>query len=215
MNVSLSPKSIISAFPCHLVPLSHVEYAKKFCCLKDQIPDLEVKLFGTIKDNPCKKTLPWFTKDSDAFLHQDAANALANAYRHLKAQGYFIVIYGAYHAERIQEELRTVDPHIFLSKDNNPFSKGLAVIVTLRNIEGEEVEMPSQLFDLSEKSSDSFREGSNEGYKNKKILDLAMKLFGFQSNPRLWWEYYLEGWEMGHYHSIDLYLQEIKHILGI
>jgi D-alanyl-D-alanine dipeptidase len=138
-------------------------------------------------------------------LRTKTAYKLVKANEILKSQGYKIKIFDGYRPisvqkifwDLVQDSNYVANP----STGGSIHNKGCAVDITLVDINDNEVEMPSEFDDFSEKAFRS-SQMSNEARKNLEILTNSMVSVGFQSIDSEWWHY--EDNERSAYSVVDL-----------
>ncbi|WP_334329397.1 M15 family metallopeptidase [Companilactobacillus sp. HBUAS59699] len=151
-------------------------------------PSIIVDLRYATTNNFTGKVIYDFTT---AIARTGTAEKLAVASRTLRNQGYRIKVWDAYRPVKAQEKLFEVypDPE-FVAKPNPNFShqKGVTFDLTLCDMNGKELEMPTLFDDFSEKAHRN-AECSPEAEKNYQILDTAMHKAGFIGYENEWWDY--------------------------
>jgi D-alanyl-D-alanine dipeptidase len=76
--------------------------------------------------------------------------------------------------------------------------------------DGNELEMPSEFDDFTDRAHRSNLAHSEQAQKNMLILEQAMHAEGFEGWPFEWWHYDLQGWNNdARYPSLDIPLQEL------
>ncbi|MFD1470971.1 M15 family metallopeptidase [Companilactobacillus mishanensis] len=126
-----------------------------------------------------------------AIARTGTAEKLAVASRILKEKGYRIKVWDAYRPVEAQEKLFEVYPHPeFVAKPNPNFShqKGVTFDLTICDMDGNEMEMPTEFDDFTEAA---FRKSPRTKIQdnNYQILDSAMKQAGFVGYENEWWDY--------------------------
>jgi D-alanyl-D-alanine dipeptidase len=74
-------------------------------------------------------------------------------------------------------------------------TRGTAVDLTLITKDGQELLMPSDFDDFSEKAHQDYMGASNEAIKNREFLREVMERHGFIGVPTEWWHFDLIGWK--------------------
>ncbi len=136
-----------------------------------------------------------------AWLLAEPAAALVKAHRHLKTQGYGIVIFDAYRpwsvtrslwASASEAERRAgyvADPAI-----GSRHNRGCAVDVGLYDqSSGREVPMPSEFDDFTERAHADWPGGSATSRAHRQQLRTAMEAQGFEVLPQEWWHFNFRG----------------------
>lgn len=126
-----------------------------------------------------------------AIARTGTAEKLSVASNDLKKQGYRLKIWDAYRPVKAQERLFEVypDPE-FVAKPNPNFShqKGVTFDLTLCDLAGNELTMPTPFDDFSEKAHRNAKK-TPEAEVNYQILNTAMEKAGFVGYENEWWDY--------------------------
>lgn len=151
-------------------------------------PDILVELRYATTDNFTGQVIYDFTT---AIARTGTARKLANASALVKKQGYRLKVWDAYRPVKAQEKLFEVYPDpSFVAKPNPNFShqKGVTFDLTLTDAFGNEMPMPTEFDDFSEKA---FRNApkTKEQEKYYNILNDAMVASGFVGYENEWWDY--------------------------
>lgn len=129
-------------------------------------------------------------------IRKETALKLINANNLLLKQGYRIKIWDAYRPFSVQKifwdvvkgtpnEKYVADPN----KNGSRHNSGAAVDVTLVDMNGKEVIMPSKFDEFSKKAWRNNANMSKEARKHLEILTKAMKQSGFNTINSEWWHY--------------------------
>lgn len=128
------------------------------------------------------------------FLHPDAAEKLQVAIRLAEALGYQFKIFDAYRPTEAQWKLwnHTPDPD-FLADPNrgSPHSRGVAVDLTLCNMEGYELDMGTEFDAFCDESHHGNLDVSPEAQRNRHLLMGIMTTAGWDFFRNEWWHYQL------------------------
>lgn len=151
-------------------------------------PSIIVDLRYATTNNFTKQVIYDFTT---AIARTGTAEKLALASKELKNLGYRIKVWDAYRPIKAQERLFEVYPDpTFVAKPNPNFShqKGVTFDLTLCDLNGNELTMPTPFDDFSEKAYRSSHR-SPEVEINYQILHTAMQNAGFIGYENEWWDY--------------------------
>lgn len=74
-------------------------------------------------------------------------------------------------------------------------NRGAAVDLTLVDRNGKELEMPTGFDDFTVKAHRNYTGASAQAKKNRKVLEDAMKKYGFIPLPTEWWHFDAPGWD--------------------
>jgi D-alanyl-D-alanine dipeptidase len=118
---------------------------------------------------------------------------LAEANAKFKTMGYKIKVFDAYRPVEVQRKLWSMSP--IKKYVANPYaegsihSKGGAVDITLVNMDGNEVEMPSEFDTFSIAASRNNSSMTGEAKKNLNLLTKVMNECGFDGINSEWWHF--------------------------
>ncbi|MDO8461459.1 MAG: D-alanyl-D-alanine dipeptidase [Deltaproteobacteria bacterium] len=133
-----------------------------------------------------------------AFLQRPAAEALVRAHKVLQQQGYRLKIYDAYRPLAVQKIFWKVKPderYIADPTNGSRHNRGMAVDLTLTDLQGKEVSMPTPYDDFTPKASATYNDLPPEVIRHREILQKAMVTEGFAIFPTEWWHFDYKGWE--------------------
>lgn len=161
-----------------------------FVNLQTLTEDLIIELAYATPNNFTGQVVYDFTT---AIARRGSAQKLVEASKILKKQGYRIKVWDAYRPVSAQLKLFEVYPDpTFVAKPNPNFShqKGVTFDVTLTDLEGKELVMPTAFDDFSEKAKRSSKHlWSPEVLANYNLLNDAMTQAGFIGYPNEWWDF--------------------------
>lgn len=143
-------------------------------------------------------------------LQKQTALKLAKANAELMEKGYRIKIWDAYRPVTVQRIFWEIVPDSRYvanpDKGGSKHNRGTAVDVTLVDMEGNELEMPSDFDDFTGKGSRSSKEMSDAARKNMELLTEVMVRNGFTTISTEWWHY--NDSDSDQYSIIDVNLEE-------
>ena len=139
-----------------------------------------------------------FTKqvlyDADvAILRHETLQKLLEAHEEFKSLGYKLKIWDAYRPFYIQKKLWDILPNN--NYIANPYRGGsnhnraCAVDVTLTDLNGNELDMPSKFDEFSEKAHRTYTQASEKQIKNAELLKRIMIKHGFKPIYTEWWHF--------------------------
>ncbi|MGE5631918.1 MAG: M15 family metallopeptidase [Caulobacteraceae bacterium] len=127
-------------------------------------------------------------------MQSGTARKLIEANRDLLRKGCRIKIWDAYRPFSVQKLMWDILPNDdFIadpSRGGSIHNSGYAVDVTLVDMEGRELEMPTGFDDFTEKASRKSTAMTEAAAKNLSILTDAMVRSGFKTINSEWWHYY-------------------------
>lgn len=166
-------------------------------------PRLIIDLRYAGRNNPLRE--PVYSGTS-AYLARPAAEALARAASRLEEMNYRLIILDAYrpYGATVTIWERAGRDHPLYFEDplgKAPFSRGLAVDVSLANADGKERSMPSAYNPFEAGKSTGQVEGVSRSAalsnlyqrRNRAVLTAAMEAEGFEGSPAAWWRFVYRG----------------------
>lgn len=125
-------------------------------------------------------------------LRKAVAERLVKVQKYLNKKGLGLKIWDGYRPLSVQKKMwkKLPDPKFVADpKQGSNHNRGAAVDVTLVDMKGRELEMPTGFDDFSEKAHIKSTDISEEAQKNRQILQEAMKRFGFNPILSEWWHF--------------------------
>ena len=144
-------------------------------------------------------------------LRRDAALRLIRVEQKLRTQGYRLIIFDGYRPLLVQKKFWNILPderYVADPAKGSRHNRGAAVDVSLGDLAGNPLAMPSDYDDFSEKAHRDYAGASLEAKKNCALLEAAMSEEGFDPFPTEWWHFDAPGWER--YPVSDFSLEEFK-----
>jgi len=138
-----------------------------------------------------------------AFLQKPAAEALVRAHRALKAKGYGIVVFDAYRPwavtkafwDAASEAERKIE-FVANPRKGSRHNRGCAADISLFELAtGQEVTMPSDYDEFSERAFPAYQGGTPEARARRDLLRAAMEAEGFTVYPAEWWHFDYNDWK--------------------
>jgi len=122
-------------------------------------------------------------------LHRPAAEALLQVEQQLAANKLRLVIWDAYRTSEVQATLRRMQSDDKYVLEDSNHQKGLAIDVSLADMQGELLDMATDHDDFSDKAHSESTAVSPLQAANRKQLAEAMVAHGFQQWPYEWWHF--------------------------
>lgn len=161
-----------------------------FVPVTDYIPDMLVELKYASQDNFTGQTIYEF---EDAFARFGTVKKLAEVQESLHEVGLGLKIWDAFRPVAAQFRLWEVCPDDTYVADPRKgysnHSRGNAVDVTLVDLEGREVEMPTQFDDFSGKADRNYADCTETAADNARLLQDVMQQHGFVPYYGEWWHF--------------------------
>lgn len=170
-------------------PLPEPE-AAEFVPVSDYLPQVRTDLRYAGADNFTGQTIYSFT---DAYLRYGTVRKLAQAQAALEEAGYSLLIWDAFRPTEAQFRLWEVCPDpVYVAnpeKGYSSHSRGNTVDVTLTDLEGNAVEMPSGFDDFSALADRDYSDVSETAAANARLLEDVMTDCGFRPYSGEWWHF--------------------------
>ena len=139
----------------------------------------------------------FYPKIAKAYLQESTAQKLVAANEDLYKLGYRIKIFDAYRPNRYQYALRDVAEEInpatkgYIAdpKTGSHHNRGTSVDITLTDLSGREVNMPTSYDHFGPEASISYNGCTNEQKENRELLGTIMEKHGFRRISSEWWHF--------------------------
>lgn len=136
----------------------------------------------------------------ECWLDKNTASRLVKAKNIFKKRNYRVKIWDAYRPISAQEkfwEIMPNDDFVARPPDMNKIKtfrpthmNGLCVDITLTDIDGNEIQMPCEFDDMTERASLNCITTSEEGRTNALYMKSVMEEVGFRGYVNEWWHFY-------------------------
>lgn len=149
-----------------------------------------------------------------AFLQRPAAEALVRVHQKLKKQNLGLVIFDGYRPWAVTKLFWEVTPEDKRKFVANPakgsrHNRGAAIDLGLFDLKtGENIEMPSEFDEFTERASPKYGGGTAEQTKMRDLLRREMEAAGFSVNDNEWWHFDYKDWS--EYGIFDIAFSEIN-----
>ncbi len=164
--------------------------------LRSYIPGIAVELRYATQNNFTGRVIYDFT---EAWLRKGTADKLKKVQQSLVEQRLGLKVWDAFRPIAAQFILWNAKPDAHFVADPyhgySNHSRGNAVDLTLIDIEGNELEMPTEFDHFSEAASRHYEKIGEKAKTNALLLQNLMEYYGFSPDPHEWW----------HYNDIDSY----------
>ncbi|MGB7442353.1 MAG: M15 family metallopeptidase [Coleofasciculaceae cyanobacterium] len=143
-------------------------------------------------------------------LRGGAARRLSEVQEYLETKGLGLKVFDCYRPLSVQKQMWQVKPdsrYVANPARGSRHNRGAAVDLTLVDSNGNELEMPTDFDDFTEKAHRNYQGGSAEARKNSQILEEAMERSGFISLATEWWHFDAPNWQ--NYAILDVKFGEI------
>lgn len=136
----------------------------------------------------------------ECWIDRHTAEILIKAKNIFKTAGYRVKVWDAYRPISVQAKFWEIMPNndfvarppdMSKIKDFKPsHMNGLCVDITLTDLEGNDITMPSEFDDMTERASLKCEKTSEEGRQNAVYMKEVMESVGFLSYENEWWHFY-------------------------
>ncbi|MBU0712029.1 M15 family metallopeptidase [bacterium] len=159
------------------------------------IPDivLDIRYAGT--DNFVGEVL---YPSARCFLAKKPAKALKKVQADLKQQGYCLKVFDGYRPLSVQRRMWEIlpdDRYVADPATGSNHNRAYSVDVALLDLEGNEVSMPSEFDDFSERAHMDYMDCSAEAIHHRQILRETMERHGFSGIDSEWWHFNYQGYK--------------------
>lgn len=151
---------------------------------------LSMDLRYATKDNFTHQRV--YPADAPALLTLDTALKLKKANERFEKDGFRIRVWDAYRPKSVQEIFWNLVPdprYVADPSKGSVHNRGASVDVTLEDLQGNELEMPTEFDDFSEKASPSYQGSSAKARENMLYLRRIMEESGFTGVSTEWWHF--------------------------
>jgi D-alanyl-D-alanine dipeptidase len=171
-------------------------------------PSILVDLKYATEDNFVNQQL---YESSRCVLRRCAAERLSRVQTRLREQGLGLKVWDAYRPLSVQWKMWQIVPdpkYVADPHKGSRHNRGAAVDVTLVDLQGNELEMPTGFDDFSDAARSDYSECSAVAIHNRTILQEAMKAEGFQLLSSEWWHFDDPNWEQ--FDILDIPLEDVE-----
>ncbi len=125
-------------------------------------------------------------------LRRAVAERLVKAHQSLRQKGMGLKIWDGYRPLSVQRKMWGKMPdarYVANPQRGSNHNRGAAVDVTLVDLNGNEVEMPTEFDDFSRRAGSDYPYVSEQAKKNRTILQDVMRAQGFKTISSEWWHF--------------------------
>ena len=166
-------------------------HRNNFVYVADAVPGVVIDLRYATRDNVASKRL--YPDDMPCLLHRDTAEKLLIAQRVVATQGFRLKIWDAWRPPSSHMALWYSNPNPdYVAPPETGLSfhtYGVAVDVTLTDVYGNEVPMPSTFDEFSPRAWSSYTGNDAVIRQNVALLQSAMTTAGFNKIESEWWHF--------------------------
>jgi D-alanyl-D-alanine dipeptidase len=136
--------------------------------------------------------------EARCLLKKSVAEALSRVQSALKVQRLQLKVFDCYRPLSVQRKFWQLVPderYVANPEKGSRHNRGAAVDVSLVDLEGKEIEMPTGYDDFTEKAHRNYSKLPKKAIRNRDILEKAMAKEGFVGLDTEWWHFDFKGWE--------------------
>lgn len=176
-------KGWVAADPSQAGPQDFVE-------LNSYIPELVISMPYATSSNLAGRVL---YPSNISYLRKNTADKLKKAVQIAAQQGYRLKLWDGYRPQAVQEALWQANPNpdclVDPAAGYSLHTRGSAVDVTLTDMNGQDLNMPSGYDDFSARADRDFSDVSGRQAADARILEIIMQQAGFASIYSEWWHF--------------------------
>ncbi|MCM8767688.1 MAG: M15 family metallopeptidase [Candidatus Omnitrophica bacterium] len=198
-------------FIIHFILVFQIFSETELVNIKKIIPDIVLDIRYATKNNFTGKVL---YPSPDCFVAKEVALSLKKVNEDLKKQGYKLKIFDGYRPLSIQKILWEFlpDPRFIANPEKgSAHNKGYAVDVSLVDLNGNDVLMPTDYDEFSERANPNYNGLPPLALKHRRILHNTMKKYGFIPSKTEWWHFFYPGYK--NKPNLDISFEELKRSL--
>ncbi|MDZ7262979.1 MAG: D-alanyl-D-alanine dipeptidase [candidate division KSB1 bacterium] len=138
-------------------------------------------------------------------LRASVAAQLVKVQQLLRKKGYGLKVWDAYRPLSVQKKMwqKLPDPRYVADPARGSMhNRGVAVDVTLVDLVGNELEMPTAFDDFSPRAGSDYPHVTERAKRNRQVLQEAMTACGFRTITSEWWHFYYPN--SGNYSVLDV-----------
>ncbi len=162
--------------------------------IKEMNPHIIVDMKYATEDNFVKKKL---YDSNKCFLRKSTAFKLNTVQRQLEGINLGLKVWDCYRPLAVQQILWTILPderYVANPGKGSRHNRASAVDVTLVDLQGNELQMPTGFDDFSSRAHRQYQDIPEGAIRNRTLLEGLMKKAGFIPLPEEWWHYDDENW---------------------
>ena len=157
--------------------------------LQTAVPGLHFDIRYATSDNFMKEAV---YPEARCLLRKETAAKLVRVQQALSEKGLSLKIFDGYRPLSVQKKLWEkfpVEGFVANPAKGSNHNRGAAVDVTLTDVEGKQLPMPSAYDEFTERAHRDYTGGTEEELANRKTLEEAMQKEGFVGLKSEWWHF--------------------------
>ena len=158
--------------------------------IAERIPDAVLDLRYATADNFLKRKV--YPDGARCLLRPAAAARLERAARTLREAGFRIRLFDCFRPRSVQWEMWRIFPrpgYVADPRKGSNHNRGVAVDLSLVDLQGRDVEMPTEFDTFSPAAHHGYAAASSAARRHRELLLRAMEEAGFRRNRMEWWHY--------------------------
>ena len=163
--------------------------------LNKVIPDIVLDIRYATKNNFVGEVL---YPSARCFLAKKPALALKRVQADLKERGYRLKVFDGYRPLSVQKRMWEILPdnrYVANPATGSNHNRAYSVDVSLLDLDGTELEMPSAFDDFSERAHMDYMDCPAEAIRHRQILHETMQRYGFSGIDSEWWHFNYKGYQ--------------------
>lgn len=187
--------SCINEVPNKSEPTNSQQQTISYVNIAELIPDAILDVRYATPNNFTGKAV---YDSATVYLVEEAAFALKKVADELRPKGYRLLLFDGYRPLEVQRTFWEIypDPNYVANPENGSrHNRGAAVDLSLTDIKGTPLDMPTDYDHFGAEAHHSFNQLSQIQIQNRLTLKEVMEKNGFNSLETEWWHYDLSGWE--------------------
>lgn len=194
-NSTESELSLPLTTPPQQVAQSPLPYDARLIDIRKVNPKIALDIRYATTNNFLKRKL---YPTARCVLRGAAVRRLSQVQQDLEKKGLGLKVFDCYRPLSVQKLMWQVKPdsrYVANPAKGSRHNRGAAVDITLVDRNGKELEMPTGFDDFTVKAHRNYTGASAQARKNSKLLEDAMKKYGFIPLPTEWWHFDAPGWD--------------------
>lgn len=172
-----------------MIPITDAAQMPRLVNVETLDPTIVREIRYATPDNFMKEVL---YSDDRCFLLPDAADRLVKAHRELRKQGFGIKVFDCYRPLSVQKKMFARFPQPGYVADpakGSNHNRGAAIDCTIVDAEGNELPMPSDYDEFTERAHLLYADAPADRIANRALLQKTMLAQGFTSISMEWWHF--------------------------
>ncbi|MEB3278316.1 MAG: M15 family metallopeptidase [Lyngbya sp.] len=193
------------SIPPFIQAYSQVQDWERLVDIRDVNPNIKPDIRYATTNNFLKRKLYSVPR---CLLRADVAKSLSNVQQDLEEMGLGLKVFDCYRPWSVTKQMWEILPdnrYVANPQRGSRHNRGAAVDLTLVDLRtGEELKMPTDFDDFTEKAARDYYYHSPEVRRNSNLLEYKMKQYGFKSLITEWWHFDAGDWQQYSLLNVEL-----------